>query len=396
MDDLLRDELGRPSVFKDERPLEFDYVPERLPEREEELRKLVRAFKSVLENRVGVTQSALITGKVGTGKTVLSKKFGEMVSEEGLDYAHINCRRYDTNSLAMTKVLKKYDENFPERGFSVEEMIRSLFNILEMRDIYLIVALDEVDFLIERSGTELLYRLSRLSDDSIGDFDNRISIIYISRKTSFKSELDESTRSTLRDNVVELEDYGKKELISILNQRVNLAFNIDTVSDKSLELISDIASRWGDARFAIELLWKAGKKADSERSEKVIPEHVRWAKAEAHPVVKEELFIDLKKHHLLILLALSRLLQKDSKIYATTGELKKYYEIVCEENNEDSRSHTQFWQYLQELNKLAIADAVISGKGDRGTTTHISLPDVPASMLEEEVKKYLEEKKKRR
>lgn len=391
MDDILRDELSRPTVFKDEEPLQFEYVPDELPEREEELRKLIRVFRDVLEKGAGSTQSALITGKVGTGKTVLSKKLGEMVEDKkGFDYVHVNCRRYNTAALAITQVLRNYDEKFPDRGYSVEEMMRSLFNMLKVRDKYLLLALDEIDFLVDKSGPEILYNLSRISDDSVGDFKNRISIIYITRDISFKEKLDDSTKSTLRDNLIDLNQYTKSELIPILNQRVELAFNPGTVSENAVELIADIASEWGDARFAIELLWKAGKKADSETEERVTPEHVRWTKAETHPEIREEILEDLSKHHLYVLLAISRLLRGTEMAYVTTGEVKEHYKMICEEYQEKARGHTQFWHYLKEMGNLGVIDSSISGEGERGTTTMISLPDIPAKMLEEKIEKYLE------
>lgn len=391
MNDILRDELNKPTVFKDEEPLQFDYVPDELPEREEELRKLIRLFREVLENRVGTTQSALITGKVGTGKTVLSKKFGEMIEDrKKFDYVHVNCRRYNTAALAITQVLQNYDKNFPERGYSVEEMIRSLFNILKVRDKYLFLALDEIDFLVDKSGPEILYNLSRISDDSTNDFKNRISFLYISRSTSFKEKLDESTKSTLRNNLIDLNQYSKKELMPILKQRVDLAFNPGIVSKNAVELIADIASGWGDARFAIELLWKAGKKADTEEEGRVTPEHVRWSKAETHPEIREEILEDLSHHHLFVLLAISRVLKGTEKAYVTTGEVKEHYKLICEEYKEKSRGHTQFWHYLKEMGNLGIIDSSVSGKGERGTTTMISLPDIPAKMLQEKIEKYLE------
>ncbi len=390
MDDVFRDELNKPTVFKDEEPLQFEYVPNELPEREEELRKLVRVFRDVLEKRVGSTQSVLVKGKVGTGKTVLSKRFGEMMEEkQGFDYVHVNCRRYDTDALAITRVLRNYDKKFPERGYSVEEMLRSLFNILKVRDKYLILALDEIDFLVDKSGPEILYNLSRLSDDSTGNFKNRISFIYISRNTSFKEKLDESTRSTLRNNLINLNKYNKQELVPILEQRVNLAFNPGTVSENAVELIADIASEWGDARFAIELLWKAGKKADSEGNGRVIPEHVRWAKAETHPEIREEILEDLSKHHLFVLLSISRLLRGTEKAYVTTGEVKDQYEVVCEEFKEKARGHTQFWHYLKEMSNLGVIDTEKSGEGRRGTTTMISLPDIPAKITQKKIEKAL-------
>ncbi|RZN63449.1 ORC1-type DNA replication protein [Methanonatronarchaeum sp. AMET6-2] len=393
MTDIIRDELNRPTVFKKEKPLYFDYVPNELPEREEELRYLVRLFRNVIEERVGSTQSALITGKVGTGKTVMAKKFGEMLEErKGFNYVHVNCRKHNTASLALIKVLRNYDKRFPGRGYSVEEMLRSLFNMLEVRDKYLVIGMDEIDFLINKSGPEIIYNLSRMSDDSLGDYQNRISVIYIARDPGFREKLDESTKSTLRSNLINLNEYNQKELITILQQRVELAFNPNTVTTETIDLISDIASEWGNARFAIELLWKAGKKADSEGDEQVIPEHVRWAKAEIHPYVRKELFNDMNKNHLIVLLAITQQLENSKKAYVTTGQVEENYKIICESHDIEPRGYTQFWHYIQELNNMGVIDTSLSGKGNRGRTTEISLPDIPANMLKQEIEKHINQK----
>ncbi|OKY77212.1 MAG: Cdc6-related protein AAA superfamily ATPase [Candidatus Methanohalarchaeum thermophilum] len=394
MDDIIKEELNRPTIFKNEDALSFNFVPKELPEREEELRELIRVFRNVLEEGVGRKQSALISGKVGTGKTVLAKKFGKMVSErDKFDYVHVNCRRNDSETKALFKALREYDKDFPKRGYSAEEMIKSLFSMLKIRGKYLFLTLDEVDFLINKNGSELIYTLSRLSEDEESRFEDRISVIYISRSPSFRKKLDESTKSTLRNNLINLNDYNRSELISILEQRVELAFKSGTVSDNSVDLIADIASNWGNARFAIELLWKAGKKTDSEEINKLVPEHVRWAKAETHPEIRREVFEDLDKHHLIVLLSISKLLLGNEKAYVTTGEVKNNYKLTCETYNKEPRGHTQFWHYIRKLSKSGIIDTSVSGEGERGTTTEISLPDIPAEMVNKKTKKFLEDKK---
>ena len=70
---------GRVGLIKDEKPLGLDYVPERLPHREEQLAQLTSIFSSAL--KAGMARRVLITGKIGTGKTVTAKKFGQLIKE---------------------------------------------------------------------------------------------------------------------------------------------------------------------------------------------------------------------------------------------------------------------------------------------------------------------------
>ena len=68
-----------------------------------------------------------------------------------------------------------------------------------------------------------------------------------------------------------------------------------------------------------------------------------------------------------------------------TGEVENAYFIACEEFNEKKRGHTQLWSYLKDLDNLGIIEAKKGAKGILGTTTLVSLPDIPASVLEEKV-----------
>ena len=72
MSDIIEDELFSSSVIKDLHALDFDYVPEELPHRTEQLRRLAQMFKPLLND---VSQNAVVRGPVGTGKTVTIKKF---------------------------------------------------------------------------------------------------------------------------------------------------------------------------------------------------------------------------------------------------------------------------------------------------------------------------------
>ena len=75
MRDIIAGELGGPTVFKDRSKVSFEFVPERLPGREEEMAKLVRMYRGLLQG--GGAQNVLLSGDVGTGKTALARRFCE-------------------------------------------------------------------------------------------------------------------------------------------------------------------------------------------------------------------------------------------------------------------------------------------------------------------------------
>jgi cell division control protein 6 len=391
MGSIIEDELFSSSVIKDLHVLDFDYIPTELPHRTEPLKKLAQMFKPLLTN---IAQNAFIKGPVGTGKTAITKHFCQslvqIARKQGtmIEYIHINCRKRSTDAMVLLGVLTHFDSRFPDRGFSVQEMLQILRTHLQRKEAQLLLVIDEVDALLKKNGPNLIYDLTRFNDETIKT-KNPVSVIMISQKDVF-ADLDAAALSTFkRSNVIALEKYTRDELYDIVRQRVNLAFHENTVLGESIDLIADIASESGDARFSIELLWKAGMYADEKHAKQVVPEHVRAAKAETYSVVTETKLKNLGKHQLLTLLSIAKRLQKDGSAYANTGEVEKTYAITCEEYNEETRAHTMFWNYLKEIEQAGFIRVKLSGKGQIGTSQLISLPDIPAEVLRDKLESLL-------
>lgn len=391
---ILEEELRRRTVFRDASKLLPDYVPPTLVHRNEEFRWLSRVFRPLVESKA--SQRALITGSVGAGKTVLALKFGPEIQTAakerkiGLDYMHINCRKDKTPYAVYAKLVQHYNPRWPYHGLGPEKLLSDIVTHLNSHDKYLLLTLDEVDYFIQLNGPDILYSLTRAAEEAGGK--NRISLIAIARDRIFMEKIDQATRSTFMHNVLQLSSYGPKQLADIMNKRADEAFKGGGVAPETIDLIADIAARWGDARLALELLWKAGSIADRDNSREVLPEHVREAKAEVYPEIKKEVLQDMSLHEKLLLLAVARKLKATKGAYDVTGEIEKSYRIACEEHGEKPRAHTQFWEYLKGLNTLGILDLQTSGAGHKGTSTRISIPDVPVAWLEKEIVKLLKRK----
>lgn len=384
------------SVFKDESKLSIEYVPEHLPHREEEFRLLKLFFSSILENPGGLSQKVLITGRVGTGKTVLSKLFGSHIEKEArerginLRYVHVNCRVNKSLFTILKRVMALLNVPFPPRGYSGEELLYGLLEYFDDKNLYLILALDELEALI-RGESEALYSLTRVQEERF-NIPQRFSLVCIIRHPEVLKSLDESTLGTLLHNVIHLDAYTASQLIEILNFRVGEAFNENVVRPETLRLIADTAGNRGDARYGIEILWRAGKYADVEESRYVLPDHVRKALASVYPAVRRENLRYLGLHEKLMLLAVARSFKQTESAYITMGEAEESYRIVCEEYGEEPRGHTKLWEYVQELEDLGIVVTKLSGVGFRGRTTLIGLPEVPAMVLEREIIRLVEVK----
>ena len=383
------DTIGK-SVFKDQRTLSFDYVPQRLVHREAQMKKLVMLYRPVVESNL--SQNAVLTGSVGTGKTATAKRFCADLKDfaekqqKAVDWVLVNCRQRNSESSAVLHVVNHFQPNFPDRGFSITEMLRILRKDLEKRKVHLVIVLDEADVLLKKAGPDIIYKLTRFGEEKV-DGRELVSLMLISQKNIFEL-LDASSTSTFkRTNVVEFGKYSSDELRDIVKTRAQLAFHDGAIDDDAISLIAEVSSEWGDARFAIEILEKAGMLADEESTGRISVEHVRGAKAEAYSSITESKLAGLDRHQKLSLLGIAR--ASRGKAYVTTGETESAYKVACEEYSEKPRAHTAFWGLLKDLDMLGVVSAKKSGPGISGKTTVITLLDIPAKVLEQRMRQML-------
>jgi len=386
----------------DESKLDISYVPRRLLHRDAEMRLLREFFNFALTSPWRMTQRVLIVGDVGTGKTALSQRFGVDIVEQAkqrginLNYVHVNCRQYRGSLfLILHHAVSFFHPGFPKRGFSAEELLNILLQVLDEENAYVILTLDEFESLIEREGAEPVYKLTRLQEARI-DKPQRLSLICILKNIKILESLDPSARSTLQSNIIRLEKYSKEQLVDIINDRVQLAFKPSTVLEDTVDLIAELAeSEGGNARFAIELLWRAGKYADAEDLDVVTPECVRKAVSSIFALVGKSELASLSFHEKLFLLGLARFFKENTdRAYATLTEAERAYAIACEEFEVEPHTHTQLWKYLQTLSAMGIIRKSVSTAGQRGRTTFIYLPGASTNELEKELSTILEGERK--
>ena len=383
-------ETAGKSVFKDQRTLSFDFVPPKLVHREEQMKKLIMLYRPVVEQNI--SQHVVLTGSVGTGKTATAKRFCMDLrdfaekKEKAVDWVLVNCRQRNSESAVVLQIVNHFQPNFPDRGFSITEMLRILRKDLEKRKLHLLIVLDEADMLLKKAGSDIIYKLTRFGEEKV-EGKELVSLMLISQKNVYDM-LDPASASTFkRTNVIEFGKYGTDELRDIVTQRAGLALNEGCIEKDSIDLIAEVSSEWGDARFAIEILEKAGMLADEESAGKIGVEHVRAAKAEAYSSITESKLSGLDEHQRLALLGIAR--ASRGKAFITTGDAESAYKIACEEYSTKPRAHTAFWGLMKDLDMLGIVSAKKSGPGISGKTTVITLLDIPAKVLEEKVRQML-------
>lgn len=378
------------TIIKDGRKLSFDYVPEKLVHREEQMRRLETLFRPMITD--GLSCSAFLTGSVGTGKTVTAKRFCEDMmrycasNNKQMNQVFINCRIRNTEHGVLIQLLRHFDQGFPDRGFSADEMLRSLKKHIESGQRPFVVVLDEVDMLLKSSNKDLIYQLSRFTEDIKGQ--SSISLIMISQHPVSEMLDDASMSSFKRANTIKFDRYSKDELRDIIKARSEEALVSGAMDDGVTDLLADIGKVYGDARLVIEMLAAAATMAEEKTDGRITADDVRSANAMIYSNVSESKLASLDLKRKLALLSIARAIKGDPYVSITRAE--KTYSVVCEEYGQTARKHTQFWTYVQDMERMNILDTVVKSETEGGRVTYISIPDIPPKELAKKLEYLLE------
>ncbi|GAB3678529.1 Cdc6/Cdc18 family protein [Halopiger thermotolerans] len=261
-------------------------------------------------------------------------------------------------------------EDVPMTGWPTDRVYNVFFDAVDYDERVVVIMLDEIDKLVEKSGDDTLYNLSRMNSELEN---SRVSIIGISNDLKFTDFLDPRVKSSLGEEEIVFPPYDANQLRDILEHRSDVAFKDGALSDDVIPLCAAFAAQeHGDARRALDLLRTAGELAERSQAETIVEEHVRQAqdKIELDRVV--EVVRTLPTQSKLVLFAII-LLEKNGVHSINTGEVFNIYKRLCEEIDADVLTQRRVTDLISELDMLGIVNAVVVSKGRYGRTKEISL-----------------------
>ncbi|ARS91745.1 Cdc6/Cdc18 family protein [Natrarchaeobaculum aegyptiacum] len=261
-------------------------------------------------------------------------------------------------------------EEVPMTGWPTDRVYSVFFDAVDYDERVVVIMLDEIDKLVEKSGDDTLYNLSRMNSELEN---SRVSIIGISNDLKFTDFLDPRVKSSLGEEEIVFPPYDANQLRDILEHRSDVAFKAGALSDDVIPLCAAFAAQeHGDARRALDLLRTAGELAERSQAETVEERHVREAqdKIELDRVV--EVVRTLPTQSKLVLFAIISL-EKNGVHSINTGEVFNIYKRFCEEIDADVLTQRRVTDLISELDMLGIVNAVVVSKGRYGRTKEINL-----------------------
>ncbi|THE65732.1 cell division control protein Ccd6 [Salinadaptatus halalkaliphilus] len=265
---------------------------------------------------------------------------------------------------------KESFEDVPMTGWPTDRVYSVFFDAVDYDERVVVIMLDEIDKLVEKSGDDTLYNLSRMNSELEN---SRVSIIGISNDLKFTDFLDPRVKSSLGEEEIVFPPYDANQLRDILEHRSDVAFKGGALSEDVIPLCAAFAAQeHGDARRALDLLRTAGELAERSQAETIDEDHVRQAqdKIELDRVV--EVVRTLPTQSKLVLFAII-LLEKNGVHSINTGEVYNIYKRLCEEIDADVLTQRRVTDLISELDMLGIVNAVVVSKGRYGRTKEISL-----------------------
>jgi cell division control protein 6 len=297
----------------------------------------------------------------------------------GASACYVNCRIVGTEYRVLASLGQALGVEVPFTGLATTEVLERFKHSLSSRRMLLIVALDEIDSLVNSYGDALLYQLTRLNESlKYG----RVSIVGISNDLRFKERLDPRVLSSLSEEEIVFKPYTAKEIRDILLERVEIAFQKGVLDDSTLALCSaEAAKEHGDARRALDLLRVAGEVAEREASKNVRDVHVAAAQKSIETDRVSTVLNSMPLHSKLIMCG-AYVLSTTGSQGAVTGDIYEVYRELCAESGTEPLTQRRVSGLINELDVLGLLATKLVSLGRYGRTKKINL-GIPRELVKQ-------------
>lgn len=367
------------TIIRNPEVLDPSFIPSELPFRENEIRRIDELILKPLEG--GVSSTLFVFGQPGVGKTTTVKFSCQRKGD--FTYFYFNSLSHPTVRSILVEILLKLRKSKVMKP-SITEIFRQISKWQSETGKGLVIVIDEASNIIRNdiTGLQMLLRSSET-------YDLRMSTIMISVDDPATMIRKGKKMSPLPISTLRFSRYNNEELHEITRIRAEASLYEGTYSEEILRLISFVATPYGSARLAIELLQKSAYIADYVASDMIRSDDVRAANAMVNPYITESKLVQLNTEELIVLLAVCKCLSRSTKTEVPCIVLNS--EVIMETRSRVTPGKNMIYRALRKLESVGIIESRIEGRGDRkGVSKEIMLNDTPIKVLEDKIESILD------
>ncbi len=376
--------MKKEPIFRDKHALQSNYTPKDVPYREDQINQIAGILAPAL--RMEKPSNIFIYGKTGTGKTLSIRHVTDTILEIAaknnipLKIFYLNCklkRIADTEYRLIAQLAREFGYDVPATGLPTDEIYKMFVRAVDNEKSSIILVLDEIDQLVNKTGDEILYNLTRINAELKN---SHISILGISNDLIFADNLDPRVKSSLSEEEVVFPPYNAMQLQKILKQRADVAFKENIIGSGVIEKCAAYAAReHGDARRALELLRVAGELSERNNETTISVDHIDAAEDK----IERDKVLDVvntqpKQFKLTLYSIFTMCTQSDKPVF--TSDIYEVYKDTCVRCGVKPLTQRRVSDIIAELDMLGIINARVISKGRYGRTRQICLA-IPASSL---------------
>lgn len=376
--------LKKKSLFLDKKALQNSYMPETIKHRDKEIEQIANILAPSL--KLEKPSNLFIYGKTGSGKTLsikyVSKQITEIAKQNNinLDAIYLNCklkRIADTEYRLIAQLIREFGKEIPSTGLPTDEVYKIFYNTIDRDKRMVVLVLDEIDQLVNKTGDDILYNLTRINEELKN---SQISLIGISNDLRFVDNLDPRVKSSLSEEELVFPPYNALQIQDILRQRAKMAFREDSLDQGVIEKCAAYSAReHGDARRALELLRVAGELAERGDDPKIKINHIDEAEEKIERDRVFDVVVSQPKQQQAILYSILSIHSKKAKTFFT-GEVYEMYKSICSQTDLRPLTQRRVSDIIGELDMLGIINVRVISKGRHGRTREISLATPQSSL----------------
>lgn len=385
--------LKKDEIFTNKKILQISYLPDTIEHRGEQIEKIQNILAPVM--KLERPSNLFIYGKTGTGKTVSIKYITNQLKEAAekankpVKIIYINCklkRVADTEYRIIAQIGRDLGKKIPDTGLPTDAVYRIFVDAVDKKEKFLLIVLDEIDQLINKTGDDILYNLISINEELKN---SQISIVGISNNSRFIDNIDPRVKSRLSEEDILFPPYNALQLQDILRKRSNKAFKKNVLKQGVVEKCAAYSAKeHGDARRALDLLRVAGEVAEREGSKSVNIKHID----EAEEKIEKDRVFDIvttqPKQSQAALYSILLLNSKNNDVILT-GQIYDMYKNLCSQINLKPLTQRRIGDLIAEMDMMGIINARVISKGRYGRTREITLSTPETT--NKKIKQLLEE-----